>query len=110
MSNIILVPSLQRKLEKPMYRSHLELIDKLCNKVKILGKNALKILDVEDYYLFGELKVMKPPYRLYVIVDQKKDIYYIVDWEHKDNQERIIKSLKNKLALAIETGLEGVFS
>ena len=92
-----------------MYRSHLLLVNKLCNKVKTLGKNALKILDVEDYYLFGELKVMKPPYRLYVVVDQRKDIYYIVDWEHKDNQEKIINSLKDKLALAIEIGLEKVF-
>lgn len=34
------------------------------------------------------MKVMKPPYRFYVIVDQKTNTYYIADWEHKENQKR----------------------
>jgi len=75
-----------------------------------MGKNALKILEIEDYYLLCEMKVMKPPYRLYVIVDQKTNTYYIADWEHKENQEKIINELKYKLSSAVETGLEKIFT
>ena len=75
-----------------------------------MGKNALKILDVEDYYLLCEMKVMRPPYRLYVIVDQKSDRYYIADWEHKENQEKVINELKRRLSLAIKFGLDEIFT
>jgi hypothetical protein len=76
-----------------------------------MGKNALKILDVEDFYLLGEMKVKKSPYRLYVIVNQRTDTFYVVEWgEHKKKQERVINELIGKLKLAIEVGLENVFT
>lgn len=79
------------------YRPHGKIILKLINKIRKLGLNALKILDVEDIYLLCEMKVNKPPYRLYVIVDQKSNRFYLVDWEHKSKQEKIIENLKKKL-------------
>jgi hypothetical protein len=75
-----------------------------------MGKNALKILDVEGHYLLCEMKVMKPPYRLYVIVNQKTNKYYIAKWEHKEKQNKVIGELKYKLSLAVEAGLENIFT
>jgi len=82
----------------------------MIEKLKKLGKNAVKILDVQDNYLLTEMKRNNPPYRLYIIIDQKNDIYYITEWEHKKEQEKIISELKQKLSLAIKTGLENVFT
>jgi hypothetical protein len=74
------------------------------------GKNDLKILDVQDNYLLTEMKVMNPPYRLYVIVDQNTNKFYIVEWEHKEKQDKVIEELKRKLSLAIGLGLEEIFT
>jgi len=60
-------------------------------------------LSIEDYYLLCEMKVMRPPYRLYVIVDQKNNRFHIVEWEHKEKQEKVINELRNRLVLAIKT-------
>jgi mRNA-degrading endonuclease RelE of RelBE toxin-antitoxin system len=84
---MVLLPSFHKKLGK-INKAHLKIISKLIKSWKEWGKNALKILDIEDYYLLCEMKVMKPPYRFYVIVDQKTNTYYIADWEHKENQKR----------------------
>ena len=81
----------------------------MIKKLEKMGKNALKILDVEEFYLLGEMKVMRPPYRLYVIVDQKTDRYYVVEWEHKEKQKRVIGELKRKLSLATKFTLEKIF-
>ena len=75
-----------------------------------MGKNSLKILDVENQYLLCEMKVKRPPYRLYVILNQKETKFYIVDWEHKGNQEKVIKELRKKLSLAIEFSLDKIFT
>jgi hypothetical protein len=75
-----------------------------------MGKNSLKFLDAEACYLLYELKIMHSSCLLYVIVDQKADKYYIADWEHNKNQGKIIGSLKSRLAIAIKTGLERVFT
>jgi hypothetical protein len=56
------------------------------------------------------MKVMKPPYRLYVIVNEKANKYYIAEWEHKEKQNKVIGELKHKLSLALEAGLENVFT
>jgi len=55
------------------------------------------------------MKVKRPPYRLYVIVDQKNKIFYLVEWEHKNHQRKIIDKLKNKLSSAIEFGIENIW-
>ena len=60
-------------------------------------REARKILKVHENYILGEIKYKKPPYRLYVIVDQKEKIFLLVDWEHKENQEKIIKILMKNL-------------
>jgi len=109
MLTVILLPSFQKKLEE-MNKAHLKIILKLIKKLERMGMNALKILDVEEHYLLCEMKVMKPPYRLYVIVNQKTNKYYIAEWEHKEKQSKIIGELKYKLSLAVEAGLEKVFT
>ena len=106
---IILIPSFKQKIEKKRYRSHLKVILRLIKKLEKLGKRSIKILDIQDNYLLGEMKVKKPPYRLYVIVNRKRNIFYIVDWEHKNHQENIINKLKDKLSTIIEFGLKNVF-
>jgi mRNA-degrading endonuclease RelE of RelBE toxin-antitoxin system len=106
---VILLPSFQKKLEK-INKAHLKIILKLIKKLERMGKNALKILDVEEYYLLCEMKVMRPPYRLYVIVNQKTNEYYIAEWEHKEKQNKVIGELKHKLSLAVEVGLEKIFT
>lgn len=108
-ANVVLLPSLKEKIQNRKFRSHLKIISNLIIKLEKMGKNALKTLDVEDYYLLCEMKTMKPPYRLYVIVNEKTNTFYIVDWEHKERQNKVINELKNKLSLAIQIGFEKVF-
>ncbi|MBI5347428.1 MAG: hypothetical protein HZB66_02365 [Candidatus Aenigmarchaeota archaeon] len=109
-NDVFLVPSFQRKIEKIIKnKKEKEIIYKLINKVRNLGKNALKILDVRDQYLLCEMKVKRPPYRLYVMVDQSKDIFYIVDWEHKQKQEKVINELRKKLYTALKFGMDKIF-
>ena len=107
-NEVILIPSFQIALNKT--KSHARIILKLIQKLERMGKNTLKILDVQDQYLLCEMKVMKPPYRLYVIADQKSNKYYVVEWEHKQKQEKIIKELKNKLSLAVNFSLDKIFN
>ncbi len=97
-------------MEDRKYKSHVKIVLKLIEKLKRMGRNSLKILDVEDYYLLCEMKIKRPPYRLYVIVDQKNDTYYIADWEHKGMQEKVINELKTKLSSAISFGLDKIFT
>ncbi|MCX8178931.1 MAG: hypothetical protein N3D75_03830 [Candidatus Aenigmarchaeota archaeon] len=106
---IFLVESLKEKLSKPRFKPHYQTIKSLIRKLKEQGKNSLKFLDIQDQYILGEMKVKEPPYRLYVILNQKVDAYYIVDWSHKDEQARTIKSLKEKLKEAISIGIENIF-
>jgi len=108
-NKVVLLPSFQEKLRKRKYRDHLKMIHRLIKKLEKLGKNTLKILDVQDHYLLCEMKVMKPPYRLYVIADQRNNSYYVVKWEHKKKQEKIINELKKKLSLSINFVLDKMF-
>src|SRR3989344_3291085 len=97
MAEIIILPSFQEKLSRIKDKAHLNLIYKLTKKLSVMGKSALKILSVADNYLLCELKVMRPPYRLYVVADQATERYYPLAWEHKQNQDKIISELKEKL-------------
>ena len=107
---VVLIPSLERKLKTKRYKSHARMIYRLIKKLRRLGKNAVKILDVEDYYLLAEMKTKRPPYRLYIIINQRNDTYYVVEWAHKEQQEKIINELKYKLSLAVKFGLDQLFS
>ena len=109
-NEIILLPSLQEKLGDRRLKSHAKIILALLGKLKTHGKGALKILDVADQYLLCEMKVMRPPYRLYVIVDQSANKFYAADWEHKERQRKIIDQLRYKMSLAVKSGLENVFT
>jgi mRNA-degrading endonuclease RelE of RelBE toxin-antitoxin system len=108
-SSVILIPSFRRKLEKIKDRTQLKIIERMKNKLERMGKNALNVLDVQEHYLLGEMKVMRPPYRLYIIVDQNNDMYYLVEWEHKEKQEKVINELKGRLSRAIKLGLDKIF-
>ncbi|MBI2084582.1 MAG: hypothetical protein HYT70_03150 [Candidatus Aenigmarchaeota archaeon] len=110
MNDIILLQSLQEKLKDVKYSSHLKIVSRLIKKIEEMGRDALKILDVEGHYLLCEMKVMKPPYRLYVILDQQNNKYYVADWEHKDKQEKAIEELRFKLSIAVRAGLEKIFT
>ncbi len=109
-NEIILLPSLQKKLMAKKYRSHLETVRTMKTKLEKMGINALKILAVEGPYLLGELKVHRPPYRLYVIADQKNNRFFLADWEHKSKQENAIITIKGKLASAGEYTLGELFT
>ncbi len=102
---IIISPNLERKL-KSLKKDHGRLILKAFRKIKKMGLNAIKILKIHENYILGEIKYKKPPYRLYVIVDQKEKIFLLVDWEHKENQEKIIRILLKNLKHGIYEILE----
>ena len=52
---------------------------------------------------------MDPPYRLYVIVDRKNDEFYVVEWEHKNKQQKVINNLTKKLHTGISYSLDQIF-
>jgi len=108
MHEIVITQTFKRELER-IGKDHLKRILQLLEKLRKEGKNALKILDVEGKFILGELKSKKPPYRLYIYVDQENDVYYVVSWEHKKVQKKIITKLKEKLRLALFTSLEEIF-
>ncbi len=106
---VVLLESLRNKLEKSKNKIFAKTIKKIKAKIERMGTNALKPLYVRDEYLLGEVKVKRPPYRLYVIVDNKEKVYYLVDWEHKEAQQKVIEELKRKISLALSVGFERVF-
>jgi len=61
-----------------------------------------------DKYLLGEIKFKKPPYRLYVVADQENEKYYVVRWEHKKRQQKVIDELKNRFEYAFKIGIKNV--
>ncbi len=105
---VIIVPSFQKEIEKIKERKQLELIYKSIEKIEMRGKNVLKLLHVRDKYILGEIKFMSPPYRLYVIVNQENEKFYIVRWEHKKEQQKVINQLMNKLEYAFEGGIKNI--
>jgi mRNA-degrading endonuclease RelE of RelBE toxin-antitoxin system len=100
-----LVPSFEKELRK-LDRTHRIIILNRFRKIRKSGLHALKILRVKGNYLLCEVKVKKPPYRLYVFVDQERKIFYLARWEHKNKQEKVIKSLSKRLEEAFEYGIE----
>jgi len=105
---VIIVPSFQKDIENIKEKKQLELIYKSIEKIEIMGKNAIKLLHVRDKYILGEIKFMSPPYRLYVIINQKNEKFYIVRWEHKEKQQKVINQLKEKLEYAFEGGIRNI--
>ena len=106
---VVLLPSLEKKLKDRRFRSHALIISNLVEKLELMGEGAVKVLAVQDQYLLGEMKVKRPPYRLYVVVDRRRVCFYLVDWEHKSSQESVIDRIKGKLAFASEYTFERLF-
>lgn len=105
---VIIVPSFQREIERIKERKQLELICKSIEKIERMGKNAVKLLHVRDKYILSEIKFMSPPYRLYVIINQENEKFYIVRWEHKEKQQKVINQLMEKLEYAFERGIKNI--
>jgi len=105
---VIIVPSFQKEIEKIKEKKQMELIYKAIEKIERMGKNAVKLLHVRDKYILGEIKFMSPPYRLYVIINQENEKFYIVRWEHKEKQQKVINQLMEKLEYAFESGIKNI--
>ena len=86
------------------------MIEKGIEKVRKNGKNSLKILHVRKNWLIGEIRFIKGGYRLYFIVDQNEEKYYVVDFEHKKKQQQIIQKLKAGLQKVFDKGIENILS
>ncbi len=54
------------------------------------------------------LYFVNPPYRLYVIVNQEEEKFYIVRWKHKEKQQKVINQLAGKLDYAFEGGIKNI--
>ena len=109
-NEIVLIPSFEKKLKSGKFKSHEKIILSLLRKLDIMGRACLKILDVADHYLLCEMKVMKPPYRLYVLADKRNKKFYILEWSHKEKQNKTIGELRLKMFLALKSGFERTFN
>lgn len=105
---VIITPSFQKEIENINDKKQLELICKSIEKIERMGKNAIKLLHVRNKYILGEIKFMRPPYRLYVIFNQENETFYIVRWEHKEKQQKVINQLMGKLEYAFEGGIKNI--
>jgi len=105
---VIIVPSFQKEIERIKEKKQLERIYKSIEKIERMGKNAIKLLQIRDKYILGEIKFMNPPYRLYVIINQEDEKFYIVKWEHKEKQQKVINQLTKKLEYAFEGGIKNI--
>jgi len=103
---IVLLPSLERKIGRIKDRRQLELILKAKEKIERMGKDAIKILYTRENHVLGEIKYKSPPYRLYVIYDQSDETFYLALWAHKKAQEKIIQGMKRKLENVLVYGME----
>ena len=104
-NEVILIPTLQSKLTK----QHALIVLALKRKLERMGEHALKRLDTEGEWMLGEMKLHRPPYRLYVFADTKNRKYYLVMWEHKDVQQKIINELRLKLHQSTQFSVEKLF-
>ncbi len=104
----MLLPSFEEKL-KNLPKDHLERIAKMIKKLRMHGKNALKILDVFSNYVLAEARAFKPPYRLYVVIDEMSNTFYVYEWSHKKKQKETIDRIKEDLKRALLEGFENVF-
>ena len=94
---------------KKMNKDHLKIIEKMINKLEIKGANAFEFLDREGHLVLGEVKRNRPPYRLYIIKNQKNNIIYLLLWAEKNKQKRIIKQIQEQMKLAVDIGVESIF-
>jgi len=83
----------KRKVKR-LKKDHKELILKDVRKLRTQRMNAIKILRVVGPYVLGEIKHKKPPYRLYVVIDQEADTCAVVEWAHKKEQQEVIDKLQ----------------
>ncbi len=104
--SIVLLPSLERTIERINDKKQLELILKAKEKIERRGGDALKILYVRKNYAIGEVKYKSPPYRLYVIYDQNDETFYLALWAHKKLQEKIMQKMKKELEDILIYGVE----
>jgi len=107
-SNIVLLPSLERRILKINDKKQLELILKAKEKIRIMGEKAMKILYSKGNYKLGEIKYKRPPYRLYIIYDQNDNTFYLTSWAHKKSQDRIIEKMKKDLKEVLAYGIENL--
>ena len=98
------------KRVKRLNRIHKNRIKNLIEKLEREGIHATKILSSYKDYVLCEMKSSNPPYRLYIIYDQKEKIFYILEWEHKNKQRKIIRQLIKKLSISIELGIRSIFN
>ena len=92
-------------LEKVNDNNQLIRIKKILQDVEMYGILHLKTLthvkESDRTYLLLEAKSRRPPYRLYFVLDELNDTLYIMDWSHKNIQQKTI----NKIAKGIKQGL-----
>ena len=74
-----------------------------------MGPSALKVIKIRDGYVLGEMKINNPPYRLYILVNPSMTKYYVLEWAHKGNQQKIINELVLKLGLSMQFGVKKIF-
>ena len=91
--HVVPTEEFKRKVQR-LKKDHKKLILKDIRKLRTQKMNAIKILRVVGPYVLGEIKHKKPPYRLYVVVDQEEDVCVVVEWAHKKEQQEIIDKLQ----------------
>lgn len=106
---IVLTESFRKSYSKIKDKGQKKIILNFFDRLSEQGANAVKILYIIDNYILSEMKSHSPPYRLYIVLDQSEDKFYIVGWEHKDKQQHVIEKMKLKLKAAIKMGVEAVF-
>ena len=105
---VTIIPSFQKEIGRIRDKKQVELILKSFKKIERMGMNCLKLLLVANKYALGEIKFKRPPYRLYVIVDQESEKYYLIRWDHKKDQQKVINELKYKLESAVHMGMKNI--
>ena len=95
---------------KKLSKDHKRRIKKFIEKIERKGIHATKIITSHEDYVLCEMKSKKPPYRLYIVYDQKSKVFYILRWEHKNKQKIIIDKLNQKLKGGIEFGIISIFN
>ena len=93
---VVFHPWFKRQLQK-LDADHLEIILKDFEKIEKWGLSVLKTLKRSSKYVLAEAKHRRPPYRLYVIIDEEKDVYMLVEWSHKNKQQKTIQFLSKNI-------------
>ena len=109
MFRIVSSPAFIKRIKR-LNRIHKNRIKSLIEKLEEEGIHATKILSSYKDYVLCEMKSSNPPYRLYAIYDQKEKIFYVLEWEHKNKQRKIIRQLIKKLSTGVELGIRSIFN